>query len=140
MIKSSPVQFDLSDSGLKSLSDANVSPAVIEAMKTAAGVKSQTVVKKDPVSEKKEAEVIPEPQEQVAYVGPVNSTTDTYPEQRFEALNYVAPLTELIKFNENQLRSFETVISEWDKQVLAYMADIEKVNGQIQQVETELRE
>src|SRR5512145_2651852 len=84
MIKSSPVHFDLSDSGLKSLSGANVSPAVIEAMKTAAGVKSQTVVKKDPVPEKKEAEVIPEPQKQVAYVGPVSATTDTYPEQRFE--------------------------------------------------------
>jgi len=140
MIKSSPVQFDLSDSGLKSLSGANVSPAVIEAMKTAAGVKSQAVVKKDPVSDKKEADVIPEPQKQVAYVAPVSATSDTYPEQRFDALNYVAPLTELIKFNENQLRSLETVISEWDKQVLAYMADIEKVNGQILQVETEMRD
>jgi len=140
MIKSSPVEFDLSDSGLKGLESANVSPVVIEAMKTAAGVTSQAVVKKDPVSEKKEADVMPEPQKQVAYVAPANATTETYPEQRFEALNFVAPLTELIKFNENQMISFETVISEWDKQVLAYMADIEKVNGQIQQVETELRD
>ncbi|HSO77165.1 MAG TPA: hypothetical protein VLQ76_01235 [Bacteroidales bacterium] len=122
MIKSSPVQFDLSDSGLKGLESANVSLVVIEAMKTAAGIRGQTVVK------------------EVTYVAPVSKPAETNPEQTFEALNYVAPLTELIKFNENQLRSFETVIAEWNKQVLAYMADIEKVNGQIQQVETELSE
>lgn len=122
MIKSSPVEFDLSDSGLKGLESANVSLVVIEAMKTAAGKRGQTVVK------------------EVTYVAPVSKPAETNPEQTYEALNYVAPLTELIKFNENQLRSFETVIVEWDRQVLAYMADIEKVNGQIQQVENELRE
>jgi hypothetical protein len=140
MIKSSPVQFDLSDSGLKDLESANVSPVVIEAMKTAAGFKVQAVVKTVPVEEKKPTELIPEPQKQVMYVPPVNEADETYPEQTFEALNYVAPLTGLIKFNEDQLKSFESVIAEWEKQVLVYMADIEKVNGQIQQVETELRD
>jgi len=140
MIKSSPVQFDLSESGLKGLESANVSPVVIEAMKTAAGFTGQAVVKNDPVPEKQKTEVIPEPQKQVTYFAAANEADKTRPEQTFEALNYVGPLTELIKFNENQLKSFETVISEWDKQVLLYMADIEKVNGQIQQVESELRE
>jgi len=140
MIKSSPVQFDLSESGLKGLESANVSPVVIEAMKTAAGFTGQAVVKNDPVPEKQKAEVIPEPQKQVTYFAAANEADKTRPEQTFEALNYVGPLTELIKFNENQLKSFETVIFEWDKQVLLYMADIEKVNGQIQQVESELRE
>lgn len=140
MIKSSPVQFDLSDSGLKGLESANVSPVVIEAMKTAAGIRGQTVVKKDPVTEKKTAVGVPEPQQQVTYFAPANQASEASAEKTFEALNYVAPLTELIKFNENQLRNFETVIAEWDKQVLAYMADIEKVNGQIQQIESELRE
>lgn len=140
MIKSSPVQFDLSDSGLKGLESANVSPVVIEAMKTAAGIRGQTVVKKDPVTEKKTAVGVPEPQQQVTYFAPANQASEASAEKTFEALNYVAPLTELIKFNENQLRNFETVIAEWDKQVLAYMADIEKVNGQIQQMESELRE
>ena len=140
MIKSSPVQFDLSDSGLKSLVSAGVSPGVIEAMKNAAGFKSQATVKTDPVIEKKTVEPIPEPQNQVTYVPPAEKPAESGPDQAFTALNYVAPLTELIKFNENQLTSFETVIAEWDKQVLTYMADIEKVNGQINQVETELRD
>lgn len=140
LIKSSPVQFDLSDSGLKGLESANVSPVVIEAMKTAAGIMGQTVVKNDPVIGKKAAEGVPEQGKEVTYVPPVSKPAETNPEHSFEALNYVAPLTELIKFNESQMISFETVIAEWNKQVLAYMADIEKVNGQIQQVETEMRE
>src|SRR5512133_1916178 len=105
MIKSSPVQFDLSDSGLKSLESANVSPAVIEAMKTAAGVKSQVIVKTDPVTEKKKTETLPEPQKQVTYIAPAEKPAENGPGQTFTALNYVTPLTELIKFNENQLKS-----------------------------------
>ena len=56
-----------------------------------------------------------------------------------EALNYVSPLTELIKFNETKFRDLEKTISEWDKQVREYISDITKVKGQMLQMENELR-
>jgi predicted nucleic acid-binding Zn-ribbon protein len=56
-----------------------------------------------------------------------------------EALNYVGPLTELIKFNENKFKGLEITISEWDKQSRGFIADINKVKDQMLQVENELR-
>ncbi len=140
MIRSSAVRFDLSDTGLKGLVSANVSPGVIEAMKTAAGKKEQPVVKQDDATAKKAVEVLPEPEQKVTYVRPADKAPETFSTLTITGLNYVAPLTELVKFNENQFKGLEATIAGWDKQMLDYLAEIEKVNGQIFQVESELRE
>jgi uncharacterized coiled-coil DUF342 family protein len=55
-----------------------------------------------------------------------------------EALNYVAPLAELIRFNETEFKTLEVNISEWDKQVRTLVADINKVKDQMSLVENEL--
>ncbi|MBE0668746.1 MAG: hypothetical protein IH593_13880, partial [Bacteroidales bacterium] len=140
MIRSSAVRFDLSDTGLKGLVTANVSPGVIEAMKTTGGKKEQPVVKQDDATGKKTVEVLPEPEQKVTYVRPADKAPEIFSTMIVTGLNYVAPLTELVKFNENQFKGLEATIAGWDKQMLDYLAEIEKVNGQIFQVESELRE
>ncbi len=57
-----------------------------------------------------------------------------------EVLNYVAPLAELIRFNETEFKTLEVNISEWDKQVRTLLADINKVKDQMSMVENELRD
>jgi len=138
MIQNSPVKFDLSESALKSLAGQGVSTTVIQSMKSAGAVKKQAAEKPAPSIEKEitaasnEKEVI----EPVAsYIPSVGKETVSV-----EALNYVAPLTELIKFNEEKFNGLETTIVEWDKQVRGYVADVNKVKGQMLQVENELRQ
>jgi len=55
-----------------------------------------------------------------------------------EALNYVAPLAELIRFNETEFKTLEVNISEWDKQLMVLLGDINKVKDQMSMVDNEL--
>lgn len=57
-----------------------------------------------------------------------------------EALDYVTPLAELIRFNETEFKTLEVNIAEWDKQVMTLLADINKLKNQMSMVENELRE
>jgi len=147
MIQNSPAKFDLSDSALKQLAAEGVSASVIQAMKSTGGASRKPAEKPAPVTEKPapepEKKAIPASieKEQEA-VGPTaayipSSVTETL---SVEALNYVAPLTELIRFNETKFKGLETTIIEWDKQVRDYVADVNKVKGQMLQVENELRQ
>lgn len=137
MILNSPVSFDLGSGAIKNLEDEGVTATVIQSMKSAA-TKKTAAGKPAPASEKK---VIAVP------VEPVNETPESsayVPSEAkgtvaLEALNYVGPLTELIKFNETKFRDLEKTISEWDKQVREYISDISKVKGQMLQMENELR-
>lgn len=137
MILNSPVSFDLSSGAIKKLEDDGVTATVIQSMKGAAAKK--TVVEKPaPAAEKKviaaPVETENETPEPSAYKP--SEATGTV---SLEALNYVGPLTELIKFNESKFSDLENTISEWDKQVRVYIADISKVKDQMLQMENELR-
>lgn len=137
MIRNSPVRFDLSSGAIRNLEEEGVTAAVIQSM-IDAGSGNAGAVKPSTATEKKLTPV---------QVKPENETSDmsAYEPSRatgtvtLEALNYVGPLTELIKFNENKFKGLETTIGEWDKQVRGYIADINKVKDQMQQVENELR-
>ncbi|MRR21515.1 hypothetical protein EG830_00855 [bacterium] len=137
MIENSPVKFDLSANALKNLEGEGVSPVVVQSMKTAA-------------AKKPEAETSAPSQEKVITPPPVASVQETIGEPPYEpsktrgtisleALNYVAPIADLIKFNDNQFKGLEITISEWDSQVRGYISDISKVKEQMLQVERELR-
>ena len=137
MIRNSPVKFDLSSGAIRNLEDEGVTPAVIQSMKEAAGRKTETEMPSPATAKKvtpapvKQENKTPEPS---AYE--LSGATETV---SLEALNYAGPLTELIKFNENKFKGLEITISEWDKQVRGYIADINKVKDQMVQVENELR-
>ncbi len=183
MIKSSELNFDLSDEGLKTMAGQGVSSAVLDVMKEASAYAAagsvtykagpteevEKVAEEIPeeeaeeiseeVSEELAEEVVEEPEEEVfeevaeevtpsaevqaeepvdlaeSGLPPAESTSVT-----LEALNYVAPLAELIRFNETEFRTLEVNISEWDNQVRTLVADINKVRDQMSMVENELRD
>jgi predicted nucleic acid-binding Zn-ribbon protein len=140
MIQNSPVKFDLSESALKKLAGEGVSTSIIQSMKSAEGASKSSAEKPatasgekaTPASGTKEPEAI---ETATAYTPSVAKKTVSV-----EALNYVAPLTELIKFNETKFKALETTITEWDKQVRGNVADVNKVKSQMLQVENELRQ
>ncbi len=140
MIQNSPVKFDLGESALKKLAAEGVSAPVIQSMKIAGSALGTPAEKPVPAPEKK---AIPASDEKE--LGTVEPATAYVPSAAtetisVEALNYVVPLTELIRFNETKFKGLETTIVEWDKQVREYVADINKVKGQMLQVENELRQ
>ncbi len=137
MIQNSPVKFDLSDSALKKLAGEGVSSAVIQSMKSTGGNSKPADEKPAPASVKEANtastdEGVTEPA--IAYTPSAVKKTVSV-----EALHYVIPLTELIRFNETKFKALETAVIEWDKLVRGYVADINKVKGQMLQVENELR-
>jgi len=137
MIENSPVKFDLSANALKNLEGEGVSHAVILSMKTAAAKKPEA----GPSSPMKEKEPAPPPVSsgQEAMGQPPYEPSRTTGTVSLEALNYVAPLAELIKFNDNKFKGLEITISEWDSQVRGYISDINRVKEQMLQVESEIR-
>ncbi|MGB8358280.1 MAG: hypothetical protein WCD55_06650 [Bacteroidales bacterium] len=138
MIQNSPVRFDLSESALKSLAGQGVSATVIQSMKDAGAAKKPVAVKPSP-STVKEASTAPIDKEVIVPAAGYmpSAPIETVP---VEALNYVAPLTELIKFNEDKFTGLETTIVEWDKKLRGNVADVNKVKDQMLQVEKELRQ
>ena len=137
MIQNSPVRFDLSSGAVRNLGDEGVTPAVIQAMKEAAARKAEPE-KPSAATEKKVNPVPGEPDKlftEPSVYEPSRATGTV----SLTALSYAGPLTELIKFNENKFKGLEITISEWDKQVRGYIADINKVKSQMLEVENELR-
>ncbi len=140
MIQNSPVKFDLTESALKKLAGEGVSTSVIQSMKNTGGASKPPAEqpatasgeKATPASGSKEPDAVVS---ETAYTPSAVKKTVSV-----EALNYVAPLTELIKFNETKFKGLETTIIEWDKQVRDNVADVNKVKGQMLQVENELRQ
>ena len=149
MINNSPARFDLSSGALRSLEGEGVSKAVIESMKRATSGKTEPAGAEPATGNKPVSATVtaveqnPKP--------PIVSSVEENPEQSgwvpsatvgeisVEALGYTAPLTELIKFYVNKYESTELALSEWDRQVRGYIADIRKVKDQMLQVENEMR-
>ena len=149
MINNSPAMFDLSPGALRSLEGEGVSESVIQSMKSATSGKPGAG-KKEPATGNKPVNVTAPSVEdnlRASAAIPVEENTEpsewipsaTVGEVSVEALNYTAPLTELIKFYVNKYESTELTLSEWDRQVRGYIADINKVKGQMLQVENEMR-
>ncbi|MFZ0282671.1 MAG: hypothetical protein WAL29_13555 [Bacteroidales bacterium] len=127
VIQSSEVQFDLSGSALKDLSDQSVSQRVIDVMKL---VSSPPVVSVIVPPENKPRDVqIP---------GVTNTETDEV-NQVEGALGYVSPIKELIVFNEREFEKLVTIISGWDKKTIELTEAANEINNQIIQTENELR-
>ncbi|MRR21712.1 hypothetical protein EG830_01875, partial [bacterium] len=149
MINNSPAMFDLSPGALRNLQGEGVSEFVIESMKRAA-LEKPGDGKKEPPPVTKPVNVTTPSDEDNLSASAVSSIEEnaepsewipsvTVGEISVEALNYTAPLTELIKFYVNKYESTELTLSEWDRQVRGYIADINKVKGQMLQVENEMR-
>jgi len=137
MIQNSPVRFDLSSGAVRNLGDEGVTPAVIQAMREAAERKDKPGMQST-ATEKKVNPVLGEP-DKVFTEPSVYEPSRVTGTVSLTALNYAGPLTELIKFNENKFKGLEITITEWDKQVRGYIADINKVKSQMLEVENELR-
>lgn len=168
MIRTSSTSFDLSSNALKSLERENVSPQVIEAMKSTSGIqnisteKKQSEIKPDETGKAKKPEKPdtkladpgpvqkpagkPEPDNQagkgsvpaaVEPVTAVNVSQPTHPEA-VTALNYITPLTDLIKFNEKEFDTFKQEISDWDKQIRNLKSEARKSKDQLGQAEKNL--
>lgn len=136
MILNSPVKFDLSAGGLKTLESEGVTPAVLESMKNAASKKPVAETSAPPAEQKaSQPTAAPEQGAEQTPYEPSKATATV----SLEALNYVGPLTELIEFNESMFKGLEVAISEWDAKVRGYIADINKTKEQMLQVENELR-
>ena len=140
MIQNSPVKFDLSESALKKLAGEGVSTAVIQSMKNSGGAAKPPAEKPLPATAEKAVPATGAKEQEA--IEPATAYTPSAAKKTVsvEALNYVVPLTELIKFNETKFKGIETTIIEWDKQVRGYVADVNKVKGQMMQVEKELRQ
>lgn len=189
MIHTSTVSFDLSAVGLKDLDDANVPSKVVEAMKSAAGIRSTpaqsqttTFIASQPANQNSETgdifmktEKQPEPQpqpqkpeqaqQQPQKIQQPEKISEPVPEKQvikepekaeapaatdsaspsegetisFEALNYTAPLIDLVKFNEDEYKSLEMAINEWNDQVKDYLRDIDRSKEDLLRVENDLR-
>lgn len=137
MINDSPVQFDLSDQSVRSLSEAGVTSAVITAMKSTSSRKNGMPVITPPPAASQPAPPATIKQDDTA-VKPTEKKEPVRTEVTTEALNYTIPLLDLIRFNENEYNSFVVALSEWEKQVQSSSDDVRKSLMQIRQVETEL--
>jgi chromosome segregation ATPase len=123
VINTSPVKFDLSENSLKTLSGENVSSAVIEAMKNA--VTSPVPQVKSNVPPKTQAAPVKRNQ------APATKTV--------EALAYINPAKELVKYYESEFKTLNEMISGWNKSIQNSFLEAEKLNGEILQTESELR-
>lgn len=137
MIENSPAMFDLSAGALETLKNDGVSEAVIQSMKDAASGKNEAG-KGKPVTGNRATEV-PVSLTEAATEPTAWKPSRAVDEVTVDALNYIAPLTELIRFNEKKYETMELTISEWDRQVRGFIMDIDKVKGQMLQTENELR-
>ena len=193
-ISKSVVGFDLSDSGIISLLEENVSRKVIAVMKTVSGVYQpvtesavkETDIRDTTVNELRDSIVIDTLSNlrQVSFqtgqqettkadstqlilqdeapdeISPAEPQPQAQPESQpapapapalapapqpaaaisIEALNYVSPLIDLVRFSDNEYRIIENAMADWEKQILNSLADLEKISQKIQQTEAELRD
>jgi uncharacterized coiled-coil DUF342 family protein len=146
VIQSSTVLFDLSGNAIKNLVSENVSPGVIEAMKTANNAKSSAVKNVAPAKEKENGKIVKEapPVLTTAEIADIPAAMEqkeaVQPTQVLDALNYVAPIKELVTFYEKEAKLLDGTITDWDNKIRATLKEVGEINKQITQLESELRE
>jgi uncharacterized coiled-coil DUF342 family protein len=133
VIQSSTVLFDLNENAIKNLESENVTPQVIEAMKMArdAQASEKNVTGVAPVLKTDKASAIP-----VA----VKQKDEVQPTQVLEALNYVAPIKELVTYYQKEIKLLDGTITDWDTKIRNDLKEVNEINEQITQLESDLRE
>jgi uncharacterized coiled-coil DUF342 family protein len=143
VIKSSVVDFDLSENSVKELLDQNVSGPVIAAMKTASGNSGTAglnlFVKPDQKTvtpdELPKADPVSDPVQTKAVAVPVISE-----ERGNEAYGYVTPVIDLITYHEGEIKDFSGSIAEWNRQLEDLAASEKRIREEVALTETELRD
>jgi uncharacterized coiled-coil DUF342 family protein len=154
MIQTSPSKFDLSDEALKKLEGENVSHSVIEAMKKTGFVRNSSPENRTADTKSKEPEIVMEPEvvknpepepgpdlkPELNAGNPPAKNTPSGNGREFstEALNYIIPLIDLVKFNEEEFKSYEKVITELDVKVKDFKNEVSKSGDQLLQSEKAL--
>jgi uncharacterized coiled-coil DUF342 family protein len=146
VIQSSTVSFDLGENAIKNLESENVSSQVIDAMKMANGAKASSVKSVAPAKEQ-------ETEKSVTGTPPVLITDKTaaipiavkqkdavQPTQVLDALNYVAPIKELVTYYQKEVKLLDGTITDWDNKIRNILKEVNEINEQITQLESELRD
>lgn len=82
----------------------------------------------------------PQPQPQPLTPGAKKTTVEpTEPAPVVDALSYVIPIKGLVEYYENEFVSLSAEIARWDKQIKDSVEAINRINGQINLLEAELR-
>jgi uncharacterized coiled-coil DUF342 family protein len=146
VIQSSPVLFTLNETAIKNLESENVPSPVIDAMKIA-GQKKPSMAKnnvpvKEPVAEKMVAGGDPmvtsdKPATVLVTVQQMEGVQDT---EVLDALNYVTPVKELVMFYEKEFKELDGTLREWDNKIRSTLKEVDEINLQILQLESDLRE
>lgn len=162
-INNSPANFNMCEDSIKTLTAANVSPQIIEAMKQAnnmqtvnpAQTKTDTlsVIPKDTITQ-----VNIQPKDTLSQVQPVSTPVkevqtivipvlpntnkkNSIEKESFQinALMYTAPINNLVIFFNNEFDSFNSTVTGWDHQIKDSLEKVNNLNQKIKEVEIELK-
>jgi uncharacterized coiled-coil DUF342 family protein len=133
VIQSSTVLFDLNENAIKNLESENVTPQVIEAMKMArdAQASEKNVTGVAPVLKTDKASAIP---------AAVKQKYEVQPTQVLDALNYVAPIKELVTYYQKEIKLLDGTITDWDTKIRNDLKEVNEINEQIIQLVSDLQE
>ena len=143
VVRSSPVQFDLSQNSMKNLSEQNVSQKIIDAMKVADEYQNASTAN---LSTLPQIAAIREPVEKKgekpAEAGRLSEQGGNEMTALNEsvALGYVTPIRDLIIFHETEFESLNSTMSEWDKKINDLTDAVNRLRDEIKRVENDLRE
>jgi len=148
-IKNSTTRFNISPDSILFLSNNYVSAAVIREMKIVTGnlqpvtetpepvnTPPVAVQAKETVSPETKSPAVPESKKtEEVKVSPVPANEISVSS---EALGYVIPLQELIRFFENEFKALEGTIKTWDAKIRVSVEDGNKIRERILNLEKEL--
>lgn len=134
VIRTSPVDFDLSEKAVKSLVGERVSGEVLEAMMIAGQTQTPGTQRVDPPSETTKP---PKPETTVKPAIPAKRARTP---QVVTALGYTAPLKLLVTFYEDEFKSMQSKVVDWDAKVRNSLLEAGRLNEEILQQEAALRE
>jgi len=119
-----------------------IEPAVVTAAEVAV---STPVIEETKATPQEVVKQTPVPAETQNKPQPLNPKTKTQseavePAVTVEALKYSTPLKNLVSFHEKEFQEMTNYIIQWDKQILDSIAEINRINAEMLQLEYELRE
>jgi len=141
VIESSAVSFDLSPAAVDDLMSQKVPTPVIEAMKAATGTPVTKVKAAPDQTDAASSAVASEPVPAVAETKPEVISVPSPAPVKFaenEAFGYVAPVTDLISFHEEEIEKFMNSVDEWSRRINDLIASANKVKEEISRTEKEL--
>jgi uncharacterized coiled-coil DUF342 family protein len=146
VIQNSTTLFDLNENDIKNLENENVSSQVIEAMKIAKDAKASSVKIIAPVKEQGTEKSVtgPPPVQTIAKTADipiaVKQKDAVQSTNVMDALNYVAPIKDLVTYYQKEIESLDGTITDWDNKIRTTLKEVNEINEQITQLESDLRE